>query len=158
MQRCLLVHFLFLFLPLVTTAQVSVLTQHNNTGRTGWNDKEVLLNHTNVLPGKFGLTGTLAVDDEVYAQPLIVPAITIGAYKGNVLFTATVNNTVYAFNADDVSQPAPLWQVNLNPLWQRAPDIFDLKDPVNGKPCGGNYRDFSGRLGLVGTPVIDTVS
>lgn len=158
MQRCLLVHFLFLFLPLVTIAQVSVLTQHNNTGRTGWNDKEVLLNHTNVLPGKFGLTGTLAVDDEVYAQPLIVPAITIGAYKGNVLFTATVNNTVYAFNADDVSQPAALWQVNLNPSGQRAPDIFDLKDPVNGKPCGGNYRDFSGRLGLVGTPVIDTVS
>ena len=157
MLRQLLVHSLFL-LPLITTAQVSVLTQHNNTSRTGWNDKEVFLNHTNVLPGKFGLAGTLAVDDEVYTQPLIVSAVSVGTYTGNVLFTATVNNTVYAFNADDVSQPAPLWQVNLSPAGQRAPDIFDLKDPVNGKPCGGNYRDFSGKLGLIGTPVIDIVS
>ena len=158
MIRSLLTHFLVLFFPIITIAQVSVLTQHNNTNRTGWNDKEILLNHTNVLPGKFGLVGTLAVDYEVYAQPLIVPSLTIGTYTGNVLFTATVNNTVYAFNAGDVSQPAPLWQVNLNPDGQRAPDIFDLTDPVYGKPCGGNYRDFSGRVGLVGTPVIDTIS
>jgi hypothetical protein len=158
MQRCLLVQSLFIFLPLLTTAQVPVLTQHNNTLRTGWNDKEVQLNHNNAVPGKFGLAGSLAVDDEVYAQPLIVPSVTIGTYTGNVLFTATVNNTVYAFNADDVAEPAPLWQVNLNPAGQRAPGISDLTDPVNGKPCGGVYRDFSGRLGLVGTPVIDTIT
>ncbi len=150
-----------ILLPLLTFfchahAQVSVLTQHNDLKRTGWNDRETILNHTNVKTGSFGLIGTLAVDDEVYAQPLIVSNTTIGTYTGAVVFVATVNNSVYAFNASDVSQPAPLWQINLNPAGQRAPNIFDLADPVFGKPCGGNYRDFSGRVGLVGTPVIDT--
>ena len=148
----------FISLSLNVTAQVSVLTQHNNNKRTGWNDKESLLNHDNVLPGKFGLAGTLAVDDQVYAQPLIASDISTGSYTGNILFAATVNNTVYAFNADDVSEPAPLWQLNLNPAGQRAPNIFDLQDADYGKPCGGNYRDFSGKLGLIGTPVIDIIS
>ena len=151
---------LFLPLPLIVfffcaQSQVSVLTQHNNLKRTGWNDQETILNHGNVKPGSFGLISSLAVDDEVYAQPLVLANATIGTYTGSVVFAATVNNTVYAFNANDVSQPAPLWQINLNPSGQRAPDIFDLSDPVFGKPCGGNYRDFSGRVGLVGTPVID---
>jgi PA14 domain/Secretion system C-terminal sorting domain len=158
MRFCIPNLFFFIALSFVCKAQVSVLTQHNDTKRTGTNNKEILLNHTNVSPGKFGLAGTLAVDDQVYAQPLIVPNLTVAGYTGNILFAATVNNTVYAFNADDVSQPAPLWQVNLNPGGQRAPDIFDLKDPKYDKPCGGNYRDFSGKLGLVGTPVIDTIS
>ena len=86
------------------------------------------------------------------------PILPSAGFKGNVLFVATVNNTMYAFNADDVFQPATLWQINLNPSDQRAPDIFDLQDAVHGKPCGGNYRDFSGKMGLVGTPVIDSVS
>jgi PA14 domain/Secretion system C-terminal sorting domain len=150
--------FFSVFFSFIAAAQVSVLTQHNNTSRTGWNNQEVVLNHVNVLPGKFGLTGTLAVDDQVYAQPLIVSNISIGNYTGNVLFAATVNNTVYAFNAGDVSRPDPLWQLNLNPAGQRAPDIFDLEDANYGKPCGGNYRDFSGKLGLIGTPVIDTIT
>ena len=137
---------------------VSVLTQHNDLNRTGWNNKETVLNHTNVTPGKFGCIGTLSVDDEVYAQPLIVNKITIGNYTGSVLYTATVNNSVYAFNANDVSEGAPLWQVNLDPSGQRAPNILDLTDAHEGAPCGGNYRDFSGRFGIVGTPVIDTTS
>ncbi len=139
-------------------SNISVLTQHNNIHRTGWNDQETVLNHVQVASGKFGCTGTFSMDDEVYAQPLIANNITIGNYTGNVLFTATVNNSVYAFNAADVSQAAALWQVNLNPPGQRTPDISDLKDNQYGAPCGGNYRDFSGRFGIVGTPVIDTAS
>ncbi|MEN9612447.1 MAG: hypothetical protein RLZZ628_3261 [Bacteroidota bacterium] len=145
-------------LPCLCYAQTAVLTQHNNNKRTGWNDKETILRPSNVNPAKFALTNTLSVDDQVYAQPLITTRTTIGNFTGTVLFVATVNNTVYAFNADDVSQPTPLWESNLNPAGQRAPDIFDLSDPVYGKPCGGNYRDFSGKFGLVGTPVIDTIS
>ena len=148
----------FISFSFIAHAQVPVLTQHNNDKRTGWNDKETTLTHSNVKPGKFGLTATLAVDDQVYAQPLVVANLTIGTYTGNVLFAATVNNTVYAFNAADPSQPVPLWQLNLNPAGQRSPDIFDLKDANYDKPCGGNYRDFSGKLGLVGTPVIDTLT
>ena len=153
-----LLPFLSLFFFCKIHAQISVLTQHNNLKRTGWNSQETILNHSNVKTGSFGLVGTLAVDDEIYAQPMVVANMTIGAYTGQVVFAATVNNTVYAFNASDVSEPAPLWQNNLNPVDQRAPDIFDLTDMAFGKPCGGNYRDFSGKLGLVGSPVIDAIS
>ena len=138
--------------------KVSVVTQHNDLNRTGWNNSEKILNHANVNSTTFGCIGTLSVDDEIYAQPLIVQNMNAGGYSGSVLFTATVNNSVYAFNADDVSEGAPLWHINLNPAGQRAPNIFDLKDDYYGSPCGGNYRDFSGRIGLVGTPVIDTLS
>ena len=158
MQCLLLTSLLFKGIILSAVAQVPVLTQHNNIGRTGNNNKETILNHTNVQPGKFTLVAALAIDDQVYAQPLIAANTTTGTYTGNLLLVATVNNTLYAFNANDVAEPAPLWQLSLNPAGQRAPDIFDLKDANYGKPCGGNYRDFSGRLGLVGTPVIDSIS
>ncbi len=150
--------FFFIAISTVVNAQVSVLTQHNNTLRTGWNDQETVLNQQNVSSEKFGLTSTLAVDDQVYAQILVATDVSIGGFTGTVLFAGTVNNTVYAFNADDVSQPAPLWQINLNPPGQRTPNIFDLQGPFIGRPCGGNYRDFSGNLGLISTPVIDTTS
>ncbi|MBI3719325.1 MAG: T9SS type A sorting domain-containing protein [Sphingobacteriales bacterium] len=159
-MRYLLTYLLLFLQSAITIAQnnISVITQHNDLYRTGWNKNETILNPANVAPGKFGLIASLNVDDEVYAQVLIVHNLTIGNFTGNVLFAATVNNSVYAFNADDVSYGAPLWQINLNPQGQRAPDIFDLKDPQQGQPCGGNYRDFSGRMGIVGTPVIDTIS
>ena len=137
---------------------VSVLTQHNNIQRTGWNNEETVLDHSSVSSSGFGLIGTLGVDDQLYAQPLVVRNVNTGNYTGSVLYVATVNNTVYAFNGDDPSQNAPLWQSNLSPAGQRAPNIFDLKDPVEGSPCGGYYRDFSGRFGIVGTPVIDTLT
>jgi hypothetical protein len=156
-MRCL-PSLLLLLSTFSAYAQVSVHTQHNNLQRTGWNNQETILNHSNVTPDKFGLNSTLAVDDQVYAQPLIATNVTIGAFTGTVLFVGTVNNTVYAFNADDVTAPLPLWQTNLNPSGQRAPDIFDLKDSLYGKPCGGIYRDFSGNMGLVGTPVIDSAA
>ena len=67
---------LFLLSGAFSFAQnISVLTQHNDINRTGWNNKETILNHANVTPGKFGLLATLNVDDEVYAQPLIVNSI-----------------------------------------------------------------------------------
>ncbi|CAN5421532.1 hypothetical protein BH10BAC3_BH10BAC3_31340 [soil metagenome] len=148
----------FLHIACFAQPSVSVITQHNNVNRTGWNNKEMVLNHVLLTSNKFGCIGTLAVDDEIYAQPLIANNISIGTYTGSVLYIATVNNTLYAFNAADASDAVPLWQVSLNKYGQRAPGIFDLKDNQYGAPCGGNYRDFSGRMGIVGTPVIDTNS
>lgn len=159
-MRYLLTYLLLLLQSAISIAQnnISVITQHNDLYRTGWNKNETILNPANVSSNNFGLVGSLNVDDEIYAQILTVKNLSIGNFTGNVLFAATVNNTVYAFNADDVSYGIPLWTVNLNPPAQRAPNIFDLTDPNEGKPCGGNYRDFSGRIGIVGTPVIDTIT
>ena len=158
MKKNLIILCLISCSNLFSQTKTSVVTQHNNMHRTGWNDKETILTPANVGTAAFGLINSLAVDDQVYAQPLVVSQLTINSFTGSVVFVATVNNSVYAFNADDVSYGAPLWQVSLNPSGQRAPNIFDLQDAVTGKPCGGNYRDFSGNMGIVGTPVIDTNS
>ncbi len=156
MQKISIIIFFISFSTAFAQNKISVVTQHNNLHRTGCNDKETILTPSNVNTASFGIIGSFAVDDQVYAQPLIVRQLTINSFTGSVVFVATVNNSVYAFNADDVSYGASLWQVSLNSSGQRAPNIFDLQDAVNGKPCGGNYRDFSGNIGIVGTPAIDT--
>ena len=50
------------------------------------------------------------VDGQVYAQPLYLPNVTIGGAIHNVVFAATENDTVYAFDADATSVGAPLWK------------------------------------------------
>src|SRR4029079_4426608 len=100
----------------------------------------------------FGKLFTRAVDDEVYAQPLLVQNVTIpGVGVRNVLYVATVNNTMYAFDADNPSAPTPLWKRNFNGAGRAA------NNTEVGQACG-QYRDFSGNLGLVGSPVIDTAT
>ena len=130
------------------SAQVSVLTQHNDLKRTGWNNHETTLNQSNVNASSFGKLYSLPVDEQVYAQPLIVSNINVGGKARNVLYVATVNNSLYAFDADDASG-TPLWQINLSPSGFRAINHSDFL-------CdwGGLY-DFQSGMGIVGTPVID---
>ncbi len=135
-------------------AQVNVVTQHNDLSRTGWNNSETILNTKNVKPGTFGKLYSRAVDDQIYAQLLVVKNVTI-PNKGvkNLVFAATVNNSVYAFDADSASQISPYWQVNLT-----IPGSRPVRNTDETGACLGNYRDFSGNMGIVGTPVIDSVS
>src|SRR3982751_5911474 len=96
-------------------AQVGVTTQRYDNARTGQNLAEAVLTTSNVNVNTFGKLFTRAVDDEVYAQPLYVQNVNIpGVGIRNVLFVATVNNTVYAFDADNPSAPTPLWKANFN--------------------------------------------
>src|ERR1700758_1741866 len=77
-----------------------VLTWHNDAARTGQNPTETLLSPSNVNSTSFGLKFTLPVDGEVDAQPLYVPSVSISGVVHNVLYVATENDTVYAFDAD----------------------------------------------------------
>lgn len=128
---------------------VSVPTQHNDNTRAGWNDHETALTTTNVNVQQFGKLFTLAVDGEVYAQPLVVGHVAIGGGH-NVVYVATVNNTVYAFDGDNGKL---YWQKNFTVPGLRPPTRTDMTGA-----CGGSYQDFSGKIGIVGTPVIDTAS
>ena len=70
----------FLVISLVNSISVwsqDVLTQHNNLDRTGWNDRETILNKSNVKPGSFGKLFTRKVDDQLYAQPLVKTDVNI---------------------------------------------------------------------------------
>jgi hypothetical protein len=151
----LLLFFTFsLFSHYEIIAQTSVLTQHNNLSRTGWNNNETILNTKNVKPGTFGKLFTRSVDDELYAQLLIKTNVPIPA-KGNknIVFAATVSNSVYAFDADFANVAQPYWKVNLT-----QPGMRPLMHTDMTNACGGNYNDFSGNIGIVGTPVIDSIT
>lgn len=129
---------------------VSVLTQHNDNTRAGWNDNETALTTSNVNVQHFGTVFTLAVDDQVYAQPLVVGNVAIDNSHRNVVYVATVNNTLYAYDADDGRL---YWKKNFTAPGMRPPINTDMTGA-----CGGMYTDFSGNMGIVGTPVIDAPS
>ena len=102
-----------LILPCAALAQSApaVLMGQYNNSRTGANLNETTLTPSNVLAGTFGLLFTQPVDANIFAQPLYVPGLTINGAVHNVTIVATLNNSVYAFDAD-TAQPA-LWHTSL---------------------------------------------
>src|SRR5437899_9912628 len=85
-----------------TNTPAAVLTQHNDNARTGMNLNETTLNINNVNTTQFGLLFTRAVDDQIYAPPLLLTNVNLpGKGTHNLLISATVNNTVYAYDPHD---------------------------------------------------------
>ena len=97
-------------------------TYHRNNARTG-NDP-TLPTVSTVTTGWTSAT----MDAEVYASPLVY---------GGIVYAATLNNTVYAFNQSDGS---PVWSA---PTHLRTPES-------SGWGCGNVTPQ-----GILGTPVID---
>ena len=144
---------LALFSAIPAVGQVSVLTQHNDNARTGQNLSETTLNTSNVNQNSFGKLFWRTVDGFIYAQPLYVPGLTIQGATHNVVYVATQHNSVYAFDADNPNEPAPLWQVNLGtPV--PSQDICIITGDTNPADCP--YYDISPEIGITSTPVIDT--
>jgi hypothetical protein len=132
----------FLAFPVAAPAQVDVLAHHNNRERTGVNLQETVLTPANVNTKQFGMLFKRVVDDQLYTQPLVVSNVKIAGGWHEVVYVTTVNNSVYAFDANDASATAPLWHVNF------------------GTPAGVHDADFTctdinGNMGIVGTPVIN---
>jgi hypothetical protein len=130
----------------VTTVQVSkpaVTTYHNDVSRTGTTLSESILNTSNVNIATFGKLVSHQVDGKIYAQILYVPDVTIpGNGLHNVVYVSTLNNSVYAFDADNVTTSDPLWHVNLGPT---VPVVI-------------YYGLFTENIGILSTPVIDAAS
>jgi hypothetical protein len=132
------------------SAATSVVTQHNDNTRAGLNNHEKTLTTANVNSKQFGKLFTVPVDDQVYAQPLVVGSLTIGTARHNVVFIATVNNTVYASDGD-----------NGNIFWQKNFTASAMRPPNSGDMSFGfciPYTDITNNIGIIGTPVIDSVS
>ena len=152
-----------LFLPFAfvarAQAQNSVLTQHNDIGRTGQNRNETILTPANVNSAGFGKLFSYPIDGRAYAQPLYVPGLTMGSgttqagTRHNVVFIATEHDSVYAFDADNNGG------ANASPLWK-----ITLLDSAHGAASGAttvpngdvSTGDITPEIGITGTPVIDT--
>lgn len=131
--------------------QISVLTQHYDNARTGQNTSETILTHANVNPVQFGKLFTQSLDGIEAGQPLYVPNVFIPASNSthNVVYAATLHDSVYAFDAENNqgSNALPLWQVN-------------FLSPANGVttvPLADENCEVSGytEFGIQGTPAID---
>jgi hypothetical protein len=129
---------------------ISVLTQHNDNSRAGLNNHESILTPAIVSSTSFGMQFSLAVDDQVYAQPLVVSNVKIRDTNHNIVYLATVNNSVYAYDAENGDF---IWKKTFSPAGYRPVTNVDMTGA-----CGGSYVDFSGNMGIVGTPVIDSIN
>lgn len=130
--------------PLPVAGQTAVTTYHYDNYRTGWNRNESALTPATVNKSSFGLLQSVTLDDQVDAQPLVVPGviITAGQYQGtthDVVYVATERNTIYAIDAHSGT-------ILLNP---------NFGTPVS-RPlgCGNNGPN----VGINSTPVIDPSS
>ena len=137
----------------VTEKPTSVVTQHNDNARTGANLNEFVLNVNSVKKDRFRLLFRRFTDGQIYAQPLYVCGVDVPK-KGhrNVVYVATMHNTVYAFDADDPTEYAPLWQVSLGlPIKLPNSRLGDIPH----FPGHIDYNDIDVEIGITSTPVID---
>lgn len=128
---------------------IDVLTYHNDVARTGQNLLETTLTPATVSPSTFGRVFTRIVDGFVYAQPLIVSGLAIpGKGTFDVVFVATENDSVYAFDASGAVRKR---------LWKRR-----LTVPKSGgravKSREVGCEDLVPKIGVTSTPVIDLTS
>jgi len=129
---------LTLQLPAVT-AVPDVTTYHYNVARDGLNSQETILTPANVNPTDFGKIGSFPVDGHVDAEPLFLANLTVGGAKHNVLYIATEHGTMYAIDADTLTQ---LWKTSVIPAGEVASDDHGCSQ-------------ITPAIGITSTPVID---
>jgi hypothetical protein len=129
----------------IAYGQVAVTTHHNDNGRTGQNLSERVLNTSNVNVNTFGKLFSRAVDGQIYAQPLYVPDLSVAGQIRNVVYVATQNDSLYAFDADDPAASTPLWKMNFG-------------NAVPSTDVAPGCAAITPQVGITSTPVIDTSS
>ncbi len=121
------------------TGMAEVLTYHDDNTRSGQNTQETTLTTANVNSSTFGKVGFDTADGKVDAEPLYVPAVTIGGAAHNVLYVVTENDSAYAFDADTGTM---LWHVST---------LGANETPSDSRNCS----QVIPQIGMTATPVID---
>ncbi|MGA7220739.1 MAG: choice-of-anchor D domain-containing protein, partial [Candidatus Sulfotelmatobacter sp.] len=134
--------------PIFVTSYAGTFVYHNDNARTGQNLTETVLTTGNVNTTQFGKVFSDPVDGQIYAEPLYVQGVSIaGQGVHNVVYVATENDSVYAFDADGLTT-TPLWQVNF---------LTNGAQTLNTTDIGG-CANITPQVGITSTPVIDPVS
>ena len=142
-------------LPPPNPSALNVLTYHVDNTRQGANTNEVILTPNNVNVSTFGRLLTYPTDGYIFAQPLYVSGVVIpGQGTHNVVFVATENDSVYAFDADSNAgtNGGLLWRTNLGTAVSSYTGEFGTRYQET------YYGDIVPVVGITGTPVIDPVS
>jgi glucose dehydrogenase len=72
----------------------------------------------------------------------VVTGVAVGGGTRDLVYVTTVNNSVYAFDANDIEASLPVWHVNFG-------------TPANVHSTNFGCLDINGQMGIIGTPVID---
>jgi hypothetical protein len=148
---CLLNVFAQIIRAQVVPAGVDVLTHRYDTWRTGANVSETVLNTKTVTGQHFGKISEREVDGDIYAQPLLKSGVIVpGVGARNIVYVATVNNSLYAFDAEASGDTKPLWCAKKDVFGEPVP-----KQEVVDLPANQEYLNFDTKVGIVATPVID---
>ena len=137
-----------------------VLTQHNDNARTGAQLAETTLTPANVNAAHFGLLYDRHVLGTMLAQPLYLHAVSTPGGVKNLIFVATAEDVVYAFDADDTSPDTTVNVATADPaapggvapestkwIWRAS-----LGHPHVGGICPETVPPL---VGITSTPVID---
>ena len=139
-----------------TPTAVPVPTWRYDLTHAGQNTSETMLTPSNVNVNSFGKLFSLSVDSTVYAQPLYIPGLTMSdGQVHNVVFVATENDSIYAFDADSNGG------ADANPIWQ-----ISMLTAAHGAGAGAvpapwadtGSPDVAPTVGITGTPVINPVT
>jgi hypothetical protein len=150
LSSVLLLILFFARVPLL--GQTPVTTWHYDNARTSANTSESLLTPSNINTRTFGKLFTQPVDGQIVGHPLYLPGISIpGQGTHNVVYVATMHDSVYAFDAD---------RAGTSPLWMTS--IFTYS-PAGATTVPATVKKDAGttgwtEVGIISTPVIDPAS
>ncbi len=120
-----------------------VLTYHTDNARDGANTAETTLTPSNVNSANFGKVGFLDVDGKVDAQPLVLTGVGTAQGVRDIVYVATENDSVYAFDATSGAL-----------IWHDGPStLIPGETPVPAADV--NCTQVEPTLGITSTPVID---
>lgn len=134
--------------PTTSGNSVCLTTYQGSASRLGFDPNEPALTQAAIAAttgAKFHKQFSVPVNGAIYAQPLVLPNVTInGTTYADVAYVATEQDWVYAI---DGATGNILWSTNLVPSGYMPLEGSDLK-------CS-NILPAPGYIGVTGTPVID---